>query len=168
MFNTKYIFKFPDKAMAAKSLVLTLSLALAFAFISCNAYFVTVAQKGVSLDKKVVAIVVGGHEQLIASVWHTKATNRNVTWSSSNNAVVTVDNNGYVTGEVPGTAIITTMQDGGYRAICRVTVVSGSTSWYDSTVSTFTLTNADQLADLAALVKTATVFQTKPFCSATT
>ena len=45
-----------------------------------------------------------------------------VTWSSSNNAVATVDANGYVTGKSPGTATITARAGNGVMAGCTITV----------------------------------------------
>jgi len=51
------------------------------------------------------------------------ATNKNVTWSSSNTAIVEVNGNGVVMGKATSTAIITvTTEDGGYKATCEVTV----------------------------------------------
>ena len=59
---------------------------------------------------------------LTAAVLPGDATNRNVTWSSSNNAVASVTN-GVVTAVGKGTATITvTTVDGGKTATCTVTV----------------------------------------------
>ena len=65
------------------------------------------------------------------------ATNKNVTWSSSDGAVATVDANGNVTAVAPGTAAITvTTADGNKTAVCTVTVSkrrsSGSSGGSDS------------------------------------
>jgi uncharacterized protein YjdB/pimeloyl-ACP methyl ester carboxylesterase len=61
--------------------------------------------------------------QLVATVNPANATNRNVTWSSSNTGIATV-NNGLVTGVAAGTATITvTTGEGGKTATCEVTVV---------------------------------------------
>ena len=58
---------------------------------------------------------------LIAIITPYNATNQNVTWSSSNTAVVTVTTNGVVTAVAPGTATITvTTLDGGFQATCTV------------------------------------------------
>lgn len=57
------------------------------------------------------------------------ATNKNVTWRSSNSGVATVDANGKVTAISVGTAVITaTSQEGGYVAVCTVSVVRPVTS----------------------------------------
>jgi len=61
--------------------------------------------------------------KLIATVLPENATNKNVTWSSSNQSVATVDQSGNVTADIPGTATVTvTTEDGGYTATCLVTV----------------------------------------------
>jgi len=78
---------------------------------------------GVSLDNSTLDIRVDETRKLNASVEPAGATNKKVTWSSSNEAVATVDAAGNVTGVAPGTATITvTTQDGGKQASCIVTV----------------------------------------------
>ena len=60
---------------------------------------------------------------LTATVAPEKATNKDVTWSSDNTEVATVDKDGKVTGVSKGTANITvTTVDGGKTATCKVTV----------------------------------------------
>ena len=78
---------------------------------------------GVSLNKDKLNLAVGGNETLIATVTPENATNKNVTWSSSNTAVATVDANGKVTAVSVGTTTVTvTTKDGGKTATCAVTV----------------------------------------------
>jgi uncharacterized protein YjdB len=77
---------------------------------------------GVTLDKTVIAISVGGIEILTATVAPADASNKNLIWSSSYTAVATVSN-GIVTGVSAGSAIITVItEDGGKFATCSVTV----------------------------------------------
>ena len=58
-----------------------------------------------------------------ASVYPSNATNRNISWSSSNNGVATVNNSGYVYGKAKGTATITA-ECGGIRRSFTVTVMN--------------------------------------------
>jgi uncharacterized protein YjdB len=86
----------------------------------------TVPATGVELNKKSMNLVVSGSEALTATVTPSNASNKNVTWSSSNEAVATVID-GFVTGESAGTAIITVRTvSGGFTDSCTVTVTSGA------------------------------------------
>lgn len=61
--------------------------------------------------------------QLTEDVKPADAADKTVTWSSSNAAVATVDEQGLVTVHAAGTAVITvTTKDGGFTAACTVTV----------------------------------------------
>lgn len=78
---------------------------------------------GVKLNKTSARLLKGKTLQLKATVSPGNATDRTVTWSSSNTAAATVDKNGKVTAKKTGTAKITvTTKDGGKKAICTVTV----------------------------------------------
>lgn len=77
---------------------------------------------GVSLDKSTDSIEVGETTTLTETVAPANATNKNVSWSTSNSSVATVTN-GVVTGVSAGTARITvTTADGGFTDYCDVTV----------------------------------------------
>ena len=77
---------------------------------------------GVTLNKTTLRLVVGGEETLEATVAPTNATDKDVTWVSSNTEVATVEN-GVVTAVAEGEATITvTTDDGGFTAECTVTV----------------------------------------------
>ena len=81
---------------------------------------------GVTLDKTTLSLSVGASEHLTATVAPSNATNKNVTWSSSNNSVATVSN-GTVTGHSVGSATITvTTVDGNKTATCDVTVTGAA------------------------------------------
>lgn len=82
----------------------------------------TVAVTGVSLNKSSATLNVGDTTTLTATVAPSNATNKNVTWTSSNTAVATVSN-GVVTAKKAGTATITVKTaDGNKTATCSVTV----------------------------------------------
>ena len=78
---------------------------------------------GVELNKENLTITVGGSETLRATVEPSNATNKAVTWESSNSSIVKVDQNGKITAVKTGTAFITVRTvDGDYDATCRVIV----------------------------------------------
>ncbi len=76
----------------------------------------------IAIDKTSISLFVDETETLLATLLPTNATNKNVTWSSSDTSVATVSN-GKVTAVSSGTAIITVKtEDGGKTAQCSVTV----------------------------------------------
>ncbi len=84
-----------------------------------------VSVTGVTLDKATMALTVSGTGTLTATVAPENAANKNVTWSSSDTDVATVDNSGVVTAVAAGTATITvTTEDGNKTATCDVTVTA--------------------------------------------
>ena len=83
----------------------------------------TVSVSGVSLDQTSLSLKPGDIEVLTATVSPTNASNTNVTFSSSNTSVATVNNIGIVTAKAAGTATITVKTaDGNKTATCTVTV----------------------------------------------
>lgn len=83
----------------------------------------------ITLDPSSVELMPGQTATISATVLPLDAANRDITWSSSNNGVATV-NNGVVTAVGAGTATITaTAADGnGAKATCAVTVIQPVTS----------------------------------------
>lgn len=77
----------------------------------------------VTLNKSELALYTGGSATLTATVQPEDATNKAVNWSSSDEAVATVDANGEVTAVSAGTATITATADG-KSATCTVTVTA--------------------------------------------
>ena len=79
---------------------------------------------GVTLDKTLASVKQGKTITLTATVEPADAVNKNVTWSSNDASVATV-NNGVVTGVATGNAKITvTTEDGSHTASCTVTVTT--------------------------------------------
>ncbi|MDR1583125.1 MAG: cadherin-like beta sandwich domain-containing protein [Prevotellaceae bacterium] len=97
-----------------------------------------VATTGVTLNKTATAILVNGTEELTATVVPSDATNKSVTWSSSNTSVATV-NNGIVTGIAAGTATITVTTVDGNITTCVVTVMSSDATLKSLIVSSGSL-----------------------------
>lgn len=80
---------------------------------------------GVTLDKTTLSLEEGATGQLTASVAPTDATNKAVTFSSSDTEIATVDNDGKVTTIKAGTANITVKTaDGAKTAVCALTVTA--------------------------------------------
>ena len=83
----------------------------------------TVPVTGVSLDKTTANLKVGEGTTLVETVNPTDATNKSVTWVSSDALVATVDSVGNVTGVGEGTTTIAVITaEGGYTDSCYVTV----------------------------------------------
>ena len=78
---------------------------------------------GVKLNTETLELFTGNTATLTATVQPDDATNKDVTWASSNSAVATVDATGNVKAVGAGTANITvTTQDGRFTATCTITV----------------------------------------------
>ncbi|KHD35198.1 hypothetical protein NL50_14025 [Clostridium acetobutylicum] len=77
----------------------------------------------ISLNKSTDTLTVGDTDSLSASFNPSNATNKNLSWTSSDPSKVYVDSNGKITAFGPGNAIITaTSNDGNKQATCTVTV----------------------------------------------
>lgn len=71
------------------------------------------------------SLTIGQSKTLTPTFAPTTATNKNVTWTSSNGAIVSVDAKGNIKGLKAGNATITvTSVDGNYTSTCNITVVS--------------------------------------------
>ncbi len=81
-----------------------------------------VAVTGISLEQSNISLVEGTTQQLTATVSPGNATNQTVTWSSQDESVATVDENGLVTGVALNgkTTITVTTEDGDFTATCEV------------------------------------------------
>ena len=84
-----------------------------------------VAVTGVKLAFTTLTQKIGTSFTLVATIEPANATNKTVTWSSSNSTVASVTNMGVVQAKAAGTADITvTTADGGYTATCSFTVTA--------------------------------------------
>ena len=84
-----------------------------------------VAVTGVKLSFTTLTQKIGTSFTLVATIEPANATNKTVTWSSSNSTVASVTNMGVVQAKAAGTADITvTTADGGHTATCSFTVTT--------------------------------------------
>lgn len=95
----------------------------------------SVSVTGVSLSKSVLSLAVGESETLVATVAPERATDRSVTWESSNKNVATVNQNGTVKAVAAGSAVIgVRTNDGGFTARCNL-IVAAVVNEYTLTVN---------------------------------
>ena len=87
----------------------------------------TVEATGITLDQSEVSLTEGETAQLSATVQPEDTTDTTITWTSSNTAVATVDENGLVTALAAGEATITAATSNGLTATCTVTVTAQET-----------------------------------------
>lgn len=89
-----------------------------------------VSVTGVSLNKKTLQMVIGNTATVTASVLPANASNKSVTWTSSNTATATVSSTGTISAKAEGVTTITCKTvDGNFTAECYV-VVSEANSEY--------------------------------------
>ena len=85
----------------------------------------------ISLNKSSLRLQAGANATLVASISPVNADNKQVIWSSSDTGIATVED-GVVTGAKPGVVKITARSvDGGYTAVCEVTVTETVTPEID-------------------------------------
>ena len=91
---------------------------------SCSVVVVNseIMVQSLSLNKTSININVGKTEKLIVSILPSNATNKNITWSSSNTSVATVDSSGNVKALKKGSVIISAKSNNGKVATCTVNV----------------------------------------------
>ena len=92
------------------------------ATVTVNAAVINVT--GVTLDKTTLSLEVGSTATLNATIAPSNASYKAVGFTSSDDTVATVDNDGLVTAVAPGTADITveSIENGSKTAVCTLTV----------------------------------------------
>jgi glycosidase len=108
---------------------------------TCFVTLTGVAVSGITLNSITDTIKAGDTKQLTFTISPNDATNKNVSWNSSDNAFVRVSATGLITGIAVGSADITvTTADGKKADTCKVTVEKGPVGFtvYFSKPSTMT------------------------------
>jgi len=116
-----------------KKIALVLGTILCLAISSCDkssgsSSNSTVKVSSVSLSSTTLSLTTGDTEKLTATVSPSNATNKTVSWTSSNTSVATVAD-GLVTAVGSGTATITAAADG-VSSTCDVTVKEAYEGWW--------------------------------------
>lgn len=110
-----------------------------------------IAVTGVSLNTTSKTLKIGETTTLTPTITPSNATNKNVTWTSSNTSVATVSSTGLVTAKSAGTANITCKtSDGGYTATCKVTVSNEGSSGNESKFWNFSSTAFKSLGTISS------------------
>ena len=128
-----------------------------------------VSVTGVSLNKTSTTLAIGGSETLTATVSPANATNKSVTWKSSNTSVATVDSNGKVTAVKDGSATITvTTVDGSKTATCAVTVNPISITSIALDKASLSMTKGGTATLVATITPSNATYQTVTWTSSST
>lgn len=113
-----------------------------------------VKAEGVAISQVEAGLEPGETLQLAAYVKPENATNKNITWVSSNEQAAAVDQNGAVTAVADGVSVIKAItQDGGFEAACTVTVkeiVKAASVSLDCNAARFT--HMDDMLQLTAVI----------------
>lgn len=116
--NFKVNFDVADSELSAETVVMVNGISTS----AVDDPFVTEVTD-VNISQSSAVLTFGNTLQLSANVVPANATNKTIIWTSSKKSVARVDQNGKVTPVAKGNAmIIATSEDGGFNAICNVTV----------------------------------------------
>ena len=121
--------------------------------VTVNGQPATVPVQSVELNQTTLELIAGKEATLTATVKPDDATNKTVTWSSNNETVATVDNNGKVTAKAAGEATITA-KVGDKQVTCNVKVTAAEVAVESVTLDQSSLELiAGKEATLTATVK---------------
>lgn len=91
---------------------------------ACDPIDTTVRVEGITIDPTRISLLVDETHVLTINITPEEATDKNVTWYSSDNTIASV-NDGYIEAKNPGvTYVSATTIDGEFSAVCEVTVTS--------------------------------------------
>lgn len=90
---------------------------------SCNIKVLPTPLEGINFTETEKSIIMGESFELVPQFKPQNATNKNIKWTSSDEKIATVNDEGTVTTLAVGECEIKAItEDGGYEAICKVTV----------------------------------------------
>ena len=89
-----------------------------------------IEEKSIKINKSYLILNVGNSEQLTATIEPTNATNKNVTWTSADESIVSVNQNGLLLAKKKGITYIKAKSNNGKLALCLVIVNSKTTENY--------------------------------------
>ena len=113
---------------------------------TCKVTVNPILAESITLDKSELTLAIGASEKLTATVLPEDVTDKTVTWSTSDAAIATVDNEGNVTAILVGEATITATC-GDKTATCKVTVnpILAESITLDKTELTLTIGASEKL-----------------------
>lgn len=121
----------------------------------CTVTVEATAVTGVSLNKNTLSLNIGDSESLTATIAPSNASNKSVTWTSSDTSVATVSTSGKIDAKAAGSSTITVKTtDGGKTAACTVTVFPIAVTAVDLNKTTLSL-NIGSSENLVATVSPA-------------
>lgn len=119
------VLDIPSNIGGASDVTYTVKYAIADQYMDSPTTTITVSNKipstSISLNKNKMVLAPGTSEKLDVTVEASNSTDQ-ITWTSSNPAIATVDENGTVKAVAPGQTDIQAKAESGATAICRVTV----------------------------------------------
>ena len=101
---------------------------------TCEVTVKPVPVSGITLDKTAAELEEGESLTIVATVSPDNASDKTVTWSTSDTTIATVDNNGVVKAIKAGKVTITA-EAGGLTATCEITVVGKETDGIDEVIT---------------------------------
>ena len=141
-----------------KSMIALLALTVSSCAPSSNTPKRTTDVIGVSLDVHALTLYSGESYSFTATVEPDNATNKDVTWTVSNNSAGTITNNGVFTAlEAGNTTIVVSTRDGGFTDTCdvRVNAIPAKVIDHISATSSVLVYEVDDIFDRNTLIFTA-------------
>jgi Big-like domain-containing protein len=108
------------------SLVIVVFGIVCLSFHSCSKDDDKTDVSGISLNETYLSLEKGSELTIQYTISPSNATDKDISWSTNNSDIATVDNNGKVTGINPGPTTITATASSGVSAGCDIAVYDGS------------------------------------------